>query len=224
MSARREGHTGRDGPLFGGERVVAIVRADAAHYLAAVVATLIEGGLRAIELPLTTPGALDALETLVDRHRGEATLGVGTVLDAHAAEEAISAGAAFVVSPALSSAVMEVGRRSNVPIVPGALTPTEIVACWEQGAAAVKLFPASLGGPAYLGALRAPLPHIPIVPTGGIRLDQVAAYLSEGAVAVGLGLPLIGDAAAGGSLTALSDRVSELMSTLRQTVAGGVGQ
>jgi len=207
--------------LFDGERVVAIVRADDAEYLPAVVATLIQGGLRAIELPLTTPGALDALRTLVDRHRGEAIVGVGTVLEAHAAEESVSAGAAFLVSPALSPEVMEVGRRRNVPVVPGALTPTEIIACSEQGAAAVKLFPASLGGPAYLRALRAPLRHIPIVPTGGIGLDQVAAYLHEGAVAVGLGAPLIGDAAAGGSLTALSYRVTQLVSTLRQAVAAG---
>jgi len=207
--------------LFHGERIVAIVRAGDARYFPGVVATLIESGLRAIELPLTTPGALDVLETLADRHRGEAILGVGTVLDAHAAEESISAGAAFLVSPALSSEVMKVGQRRNVPVVPGALTPTEIIACSEQGAAAVKLFPASLGGPAYLRALRAPLPHIPIVPTGGIGLDQVSAFLHEGAVAVGMGGPLIGDAAAGGSLSALSDRVSELMDTVRQAVAAG---
>jgi len=204
-----------------GDRVIAIVRAENPRWLPDVVSTLLRAGVRTIEFPLTTPRALGILETLSSRHGTDAVLGVGTVLDAQAAEESVAAGAAFLVSPALSIEVLEVGRRNGVPVLPGAFTPTELTTCWQHGAPAVKLFPASLGGPAYIRAVRAPLPHIPIVPTGGVSLDQVAAYLEEGAAAVGIGSPLIGDAAAGGSLAALFDRASELMSIVREAVPPG---
>ncbi|GAA1318619.1 bifunctional 4-hydroxy-2-oxoglutarate aldolase/2-dehydro-3-deoxy-phosphogluconate aldolase [Pseudonocardia xinjiangensis] len=189
-------------------RVVAILRAGDSARAEAVVDVLVDGGIRCIELTMTTPGALDVVERLAARVADVVDLGVGTVLTAAEVDRAVDAGACFVVSPSVVPAVIGAAARHGIASYPGALTPTEIHGAWSLGASAVKLFPAGSFGPGYLAALRAPLPHIPIVPTGGIGAGEAAAWLDAGAAALGMGGPLIGDAmTATGDLGALAERV-----------------
>jgi 2-dehydro-3-deoxyphosphogluconate aldolase/(4S)-4-hydroxy-2-oxoglutarate aldolase len=188
-------------------RVVAILRAENASRAEAVVDVLLQHGIRSLELTLTTEGALDVVERLAARVPDGTDIGVGTVLRADDVDRAVAAGARFVVSPSVDPAVIEAATRHGIASYPGAFTPTEIHAAWAAGASAVKLFPAGALGPDYLRAVRAPLPGIPLVPTGGIAVEAVGAWLAAGATAVGLGSPLIGDALArDGDLDALARR------------------
>jgi len=186
--------------------VAAILRADGPDHLEAVAHELAAAGITCLELTLTTPRALDALARL--RHGLDAgvALGMGSVLSAADAEAALHAGADFLVSPGVCEEVARVAGERGAVCYPGAFTPTEVVAAWGLGAPAVKLFPAATGGPRHLRDIRGPLPDIPLVPTGGVALDEIADYVAAGAVAVGLGGPLIGDALGGGSTAALRER------------------
>ena len=130
------------------------------------------------------------------------------------ARRAVGAGAQYLVTPTFVPAVLEAAASLGVPVVPGALTPTEVQAAHEAGAAFVKLFPAGLGGPRYLKLIRDPLPQIPLIPTGGVSIEDAAAYLAAGAVAVGLGSQLSGDACAGGALSELAARAERLVALL----------
>ena len=186
--------------------VVAIARAASASRVEAAVEALVGAGVTCIEVPLTTPGAVATIGSLVTAYGDSACIGAGTVLTTEQASACIDAGAAFVVSPSAVPEVVELAAARGVPSMPGALTPTEIVAAWHTGAAAVKLFPASLGGPRYLRDVRAPLPDISLLPTGGIAIDDVTAYIDAGAIAIGVGGPLFGDALDGGDLEALAAR------------------
>jgi len=183
--------------------VVAVLRAPTADGFAAVADVLVHAGITAIEVTLTSRGAVDAIAGLRRRLPAEAVVGAGTVLTADQAKAAVDAGAEFLVSPVLD---LELTGRFGVPFYPGGLTPSEIFAAHRGGAPLVKLFPASAVGPRYLKDLHGPLPDVRIMPTGGIGLDDIAAWLTAGAVAIGLGTPLLGDAATGGSLTALATR------------------
>jgi 2-dehydro-3-deoxyphosphogluconate aldolase/(4S)-4-hydroxy-2-oxoglutarate aldolase len=188
--------------------VVAILRAtDAGRFLEAG-RVLYEGGVRAIEVTLTSAGALDAFGRLAEELPADAMLGVGTVRSAADAEAALTAGAAYLVAPDFRPEMVAFAVQRGIPVVPGALTPTEVAAAWAAGATAVKVFPVSaVGGPAYLKAVRAPLPEVPLVPTGGVGIDDIGAYLAAGAAAVGIGSPLLGDAGdPGGDLDALAGR------------------
>jgi 2-dehydro-3-deoxyphosphogluconate aldolase / (4S)-4-hydroxy-2-oxoglutarate aldolase len=188
-------------------RVVAILRADDASRAEAVVDVLLENGIRSLELTLTTKGALEVVERLAARVPADTDLGMGTVLTADEVDRAVDAGARFVVSPSVVPAVIEAATRHGIASYPGAFTPTEIHTAWTAGASAVKLFPGGALGPEYLKAVRAPLPDIPLVPTGGVAVEAVGAWLDAGAVALGLGGPLIGDALApDGDLDALAQR------------------
>jgi 2-dehydro-3-deoxyphosphogluconate aldolase/(4S)-4-hydroxy-2-oxoglutarate aldolase len=193
-------------------RVVAILRAGDSSRAEAVVDTLVEGGVRCLELTMTTPGALDVVERLAARLPAVVEVGMGTVLTAGEVD-----GARFVVSPSVVPAVIAAALRHGIASYPGALTPTEIHSAWTAGASAVKLFPAGSLGPGYLTAVRAPLPDVPVVPTGGIDITAVRAWLDAGACAVGMGGPLIGDALGpAGDLAALAGRVA----AVRAAVAG----
>ena len=196
--------------------VVAILRAADAGRFVRVGQVLYEAGVRAVEVTLTSTGALAAFGRLREELPGDALLGVGTVRSVADAEAAVGAGAAYLVAPDFRPEVVAWAVARGVPAVPGALTPTEIAAAWAAGATAVKLFPVSAaGGPAYLKAVRAPLPEVPLVPTGGVGLGDIGAYLAAGAAAVGIGAPLLGDAGdPGGDLDALAGRA-------RRAVAGG---
>jgi 2-dehydro-3-deoxyphosphogluconate aldolase/(4S)-4-hydroxy-2-oxoglutarate aldolase len=188
--------------------VVAILRAGDAGRFLEVGRVLYEGGVRAVEVTLTSRGALEAFARLREELPDDALLGVGTVRSVGDAERAVDAGATYLVAPDFRAEVVAWAAGRGVAVVPGALTPTEVGAAWAAGATAVKLFPVSaVGGPAYVRALRAPLPEVPLVPTGGVGIDDIGAYLAAGAVAVGVGSPLLGDAGGpGGDLEALAGR------------------
>jgi 2-dehydro-3-deoxyphosphogluconate aldolase/(4S)-4-hydroxy-2-oxoglutarate aldolase len=171
--------------------VIAILRLGAADDLVPVAEAIGAGGVRAIEFTLTTPGAVRALGPPRARRGPEVALGVGTVLTREQAEEAIAAGAQFVVAPNLCPAVIDACRAAGVPAVPGAFSPTEVAAAWDAGASLVKVFPVGSVGPRYIRDLRGPFPHIPMVPTGGVSLEGVAAFLQAGAAAVGVGGEMI---------------------------------
>ncbi|QKW09824.1 bifunctional 4-hydroxy-2-oxoglutarate aldolase/2-dehydro-3-deoxy-phosphogluconate aldolase [Streptomyces sp. NA04227] len=190
--------------------VVAILRASSAARFPEVADTLREEGVRAVEFTLTTPGALDALREYAQGLPAGVALGAGTVTTPREAQDAVAAGAEYLITPATSTEVIAEAKRLDVPVLPGALTPTEIFTAWQAGATMVKLFPASVGGPSYLRAVRAPFPQIPLVPTGGIALDEAPAYLAAGAKALGMGGPLVGDACEGGDLVALRERAARL--------------
>lgn len=197
-------------------RLIAIVRgADPATALASTLA-LAEEGMTFIEVSLTTTGALDVIGRARAALGPSAWLGAGTVLSAADAEAAAAAGASFIVTPALGPGVDAAAAR-GLPVVAGALTPTEVVSAEAAGAAAVKLFPASSGGVKYLRALRDPFPATPFVPVGGVDEDAAREYLAAGAVAVGVGSPLLGDAAAGGPLAGLRKRALRYLSIAGQT-------
>ena len=198
--------------------VVAILRAADAGRFLEVGRVLYEAGVRAVEVTLTSAGALEAFARLREELPPEALLGVGTVRSAGDAERAVGAGATYLIAPDFRPEVVSWAVERGVPVVPGALTPTEIAAAWGAGATAVKVFPVSaVGGPAYLKAVRAPLPEVPLVPTGGVGIDDIGAYLAAGAAAVGIGSPLLGDAGdPGGDLEALGGRA-------RRAVAAATG-
>ncbi|MFI1658202.1 bifunctional 4-hydroxy-2-oxoglutarate aldolase/2-dehydro-3-deoxy-phosphogluconate aldolase [Streptomyces sp. NPDC020472] len=191
--------------------VVAILRSGSADRFPEVADTLRQGGVRAIEFTLTTPGVLAALREYTQDLPDGLTLGAGTVTTPREAEAAVAAGAEYLITPATQPEVIAEARRLGVPVLPGALTPTEILTAWYAGASMVKLFPAAVGGPEYLRAVRAPLPGVPLVPTGGIGLDDAPGYLRAGATALGMGSPLVGDACESGDLSALADRTARLV-------------
>lgn len=196
--------------------VVAVLRGAGPDRLADVCRTLAQAGVSCLELTMTTPGAVAALAELRGALPSGAVLGMGSVTEAEQARAAVRAGAEFLVSPGVCPEVARFAVQAEVAVYPGAWTPSEVLSAWELGAAAVKLFPADLGGPAHLRHLAGPLPDIPLVPTGGIVLDQVADYIAAGAAAIGLGTPLVGDALAGGSLPALAERAGAALRAVQE--------
>jgi len=172
------------------EKVVALIRADNPDGLLDCAKALADGGLTSIELTMTTPGAIKMLEKAT-AELPDFIFGLGTVLDAETARAGILAGARFIVTPALRPEVITLCRRYSIPIFCGALTPTEVVNAWEAGADAVKIFPAEFFGPAYIKSLKAPLPHIDLVPTGGVNPENVGEFLKAGATATAAGSSLV---------------------------------
>lgn len=191
--------------------IVAILRAPTADGFAAVADVLVEAGVTALEVTLTSRGAIDALAGLCRQLPSTVAVGAGTVLTTDDVKAAVDAGATFLVSPALDADLV---AASPVPFYPGTFTPTEIYAAHRAGAPLIKLFPAAGLGPRFLRDVRAPLPQVRIMPTGGVKLEDIADWLLAGAQAVGLGSPLIGDAATGGSLTALAVRARQAVSAV----------
>lgn len=192
------------------ERLVAIIRGTDPAAAVRTGLVLFETGIRILEVSLVTTDALRVISELARLAPEGAVLGAGTVLTREDVARAQEAGARFMVTPAATESVAESVAR-GIPVLAGAFTPTEVVAAMSMGATAVKLFPSSIGGPAYLRALRDPLPDVPFVPVGGVDPVLAAEYLAAGAVAVGIGSPLVGDAARGGDLEALRRRASELL-------------
>lgn len=196
--------------------IVAILRADREEYLTAVTQALGDAGIRCVELTLTTPGAVEALRRLRCQLDREIAVGMGSITSAEQAAAVLEAGAEFLVSPGVCPEVARAALAAGVSCYPGAFTATEMLRAWESGAAAVKLFPAATGGPRHLRDLRGPLPHIPLIPTGGVAIEHIGDYLAAGAAAVGLGGPLIGDALEGGSLERLHDRARAALAAARE--------
>lgn len=200
------------------ERLLAIVRGrdPAAAIRASLV--MLECGVRLLEVSLVTADAFHVIAEVARLAPDGCVIGAGTVLSRDDVARAEDSGARFMVTPAVTEAVAESVAR-GIPVLAGVLTPTEVVTAMNLGASAVKLFPAGAGGPAYLRALRGPLPGVPFVPVGGVDAALAAEYFAAGAVAVGIGSPLLGDAASGGDLDALRGRAADLLTvtTTRQT-------
>jgi 2-dehydro-3-deoxyphosphogluconate aldolase/(4S)-4-hydroxy-2-oxoglutarate aldolase len=172
--------------------LVPVVRAQSADEAMKVVDAIREGGVTVLEITMTVPGALGLMEQVAKRFGDDVLLGAGTVLDAETARACMLAGARFMVSPALNLATIEICRRYSVPIMPGALTPTEVVAAWTAGADVVKVFPCgAVGGASYIKALKAPLPQIEMIPTGGVSTKTAADFIRAGALALGVGADLV---------------------------------
>jgi len=171
--------------------VVAIMRANSPDQLLSAADAIKEGGVNAIEVTMTTPGALDVIKQATSRYGSEVLFGVGSVLDPESARAAILAGAQFVVCPTLDVRTIALCRRYAVPVMPGAYTPTEILTAWEVGADIVKVFPASVGGPEYIKAVKAPLPQVRLMPVGGVDLNTTAEFIRAGCDLVAVGGALV---------------------------------
>jgi 2-dehydro-3-deoxyphosphogluconate aldolase/(4S)-4-hydroxy-2-oxoglutarate aldolase len=171
--------------------VIAIIRAQSSDQLIAAADAIKTGGVRVIEVTMTTPGALDVIAEATRRYGEDVLFGAGSVLDAETARAAMLAGAGFVVAPTLNLDVIALCNRYSIPVMPGCFTPTEMLTAWEAGADMVKLFPAGIGGPALVKAIRAPLPQLEIVPVGGVNLDTAADFIRNGAAALGVGSSLV---------------------------------
>jgi 2-dehydro-3-deoxyphosphogluconate aldolase / (4S)-4-hydroxy-2-oxoglutarate aldolase len=171
--------------------VVAVIRADSSEDLMDVARALKEGGVTSMEVTMTTPNAIEVIKQVTQKYGKEILMGVGTVLDSETCRSAILAGAQFVVTPVVRPDVIEMSRRYGCPVMCGAYTPTEIATAWDAGADFVKLFPADGLGPNYIKSVKAPLPHIQIVPTGGVSAENVGEFIKAGAAAVGAGSTLV---------------------------------
>jgi 2-dehydro-3-deoxyphosphogluconate aldolase/(4S)-4-hydroxy-2-oxoglutarate aldolase len=172
--------------------IIPVVRAQSAGEALTAVDAICAGGIPVLEITMTVPGAVTIINELTKRLGDDALIGAGTVLDAETARQCIVAGARFIVSPSLDVLTIEACRTLGVPVFPGAMTPTEVVTAWKAGADAVKVFPANaVGGAAYLKSLKAPLPQIELIPTGGVSLKNIAEYIAAGALAVGVGADLV---------------------------------
>src|SRR2546429_7557715 len=166
--------------------VIPVVRASSAEEAIQVVDAIKAGGVSLLEITMTVPGAIQVIEQLAKRFGDEAIVGAGTVLDPDTARACIDAGARFIVSPALNLETIALCRQQDVPVMPGALTPTEIVTAWNAGADFVKVFPCgAMGGASYIKSLKAPLPQIELVPTGGVKLATAANFIQEGGAGFG---------------------------------------
>ena len=169
-----------------------VVRTHTAELAIRAVEAMYRGGIRAAEITMTVPGAVKALEKVADQFGDKLMLGAGTVLDPETARICMLAGAQFFVTPTLNLKTIEMANRYSKVICPGALTPTEILTAWEAGADVVKVFPAnSLGGAKYIKALKGPLPHVEMIPTGGVNLESTGDFLKAGACAVAVGSELV---------------------------------
>lgn len=172
--------------------VIPVIRAASGKQAVSVAEVIGEGGIPILEITMTVPGAVGVIEELSKRYGDEVLVGAGTVLDPKAARACIDAGAQFVVSPALNLQTIEMCKQRGIAVFPGALTPTEVVTAWQAGADAVKVFPCSaVGGPKYLRALKAPLPEIKLIPTGGVSLATAKDFIAAGAWALGVGSDLV---------------------------------
>jgi 2-dehydro-3-deoxyphosphogluconate aldolase / (4S)-4-hydroxy-2-oxoglutarate aldolase len=172
--------------------VVPVIRASSADEAARVIDAIAEGGIDVFEITMTVPGAVGLIQDIGTKYGDSAVVGAGTVMDPETAERCIDAGAQFVISPSLNLDTIAACRAQGIAVMPGALTPTEIVTAWNAGADFVKVFPAeALGGATYLKNLKGPLPHVKIIPTGGVSLANAADFIRAGARAVGVGTELV---------------------------------
>lgn len=198
--------------------IIAVVRAESADQALKIAEACKAGGIQAIEITMTVPGAVDVIKELVKAYPGkEILVGEGTVLDQETARACILAGAEFIVSPNLNPDTIKLTHRYGKIIMPGTYTITEIVSAMELGADVVKFFPGSLGGPAAIKAIRGPLPHVPFCPTGGVSLDNVTDWVKAGVVAVGVGGQLTKGAKTGDydSITAIAKEFITLIKAAR---------
>jgi len=196
--------------------VVAVIRAHSKDQLVGITESLLAGGVPAIEVTLSTPNAIEGIEMLANRFGDRAVLGVGTVLDAATARDAIAAGAQFVVSPMFDEKIVSAAQQCGKIVIPGAFTPTEILRAWRAGADVVKVFPSTGLGPQYFKDLLAPLPQLRLTPTGGVDVKNAGDWIRAGAVFVGAGSSLISkDALARNDWTSVTANARAFVETIR---------
>lgn len=200
--------------------IVAIIRAPDGARLAEVAEALVAGGVDVMEVTFTVPQAHLVLEQVAARLGDRVLLGAGTVLDTETARLALASGAAFIVSPVVNTELIAFCRRHDKLVMPGALTPTEILAAWQAGGDCIKVFPSEVTGPGYIKAVHGPLPQIPLLPTGGVNLETAAAFLEAGACALGIGGSLVEPAAlAAGNLARIESLARQYVDIVRATRA-----
>ena len=202
--------------------LIPVVRAESADLAMRAVEAIKAGGVDVLEVTMTVPGAIDVIAKLAATFGTEVVIGAGTVLDPDTAYKCVQAGAQFIVSPALNEETISFCRRNDVAVFPGALTPTEVVHAWNAGADAVKVFPAgAVGGASYLKALKAPLPQIELVPTGGVSLKTAADFIKAGAMALGVGADLVDTKALReGRDEVITERAREFLEIVREARQG----
>jgi len=205
--------------------IVPVVRAPSAALALRAVEALMAGGISVFEITMTVPGAVEVIRELAGRLRGQAIVGAGTVLTPDVARACLEAGAQFIVSPGLNPDVVAAARAANVAVMPGALTPTEVIAAVACGADMVKIFPCSaVGGPSYLKALKGPLPDVKLLPTGGVNANTALSYFEAGASAVGVGGELVDmKALQAGDDAGLTARARALVGIVRDARARKAG-
>jgi len=201
--------------------LVPVLRAESVDKALALVEAIAAGGVTAMEVTMTVPGAIQVMRKLAEQ-RPDLLIGAGTVLDAETARACILEGAKFVVSPALNIKTIEMCHRYSIAALPGALTPTEVITAWEAGADVVKIFPASaMGGAKYLSSLKAPLPQVEMIPTGGVSLDTAKSFLDAGAFALGVGADLVNTKAmAEGKPEVVTESARKYMAIVKEFQAG----
>jgi 2-dehydro-3-deoxyphosphogluconate aldolase/(4S)-4-hydroxy-2-oxoglutarate aldolase len=199
--------------------LIPVVRAESSDQALRAVAALKDGGLDVLEITMTVPGAVEVIRSLTAECGPETLIGAGTVLDPETARACIEAGAQFIVSPALNEDTIKFCRDQGVAVFPGALTPTEVVRAWKAGADAVKIFPAgAVGGASYLKALKAPLPQIELIPTGGVSLKTASDFIKAGALALGVGADLVDpQALREGNSTLITERARQFLAIVQST-------
>jgi 2-dehydro-3-deoxyphosphogluconate aldolase / (4S)-4-hydroxy-2-oxoglutarate aldolase len=201
--------------------LVAIIRAPSSEQLVNVAKALYEGGIDVIEVTFTVPRALEILAAVRQELGDRILLGAGTVLDSETARAALLAGAEFIVSPTVNTEIIRLCNRYDKVVMPGAMTPTEILAAWEAGADVVKVFPSDVLGPSYLKALRGPLPQIRLMPTGGVNLKTLRDFMEAGACAVGLGSSLVEkEAVEKGDMVRIRTLASQYVELMRSIRSG----
>jgi 2-dehydro-3-deoxyphosphogluconate aldolase/(4S)-4-hydroxy-2-oxoglutarate aldolase len=197
--------------------IIAIMRAKSSGQLIAAAEAIRQGGVKVIEVTMTTPGALNVITEATQKFGQEVLFGAGSVLDSETARAAILAGAGFIVAPSLNQAVISLCHRYSIPVMPGCFTPTEIMTAWEAGADMIKLFPADLGGPDLVKAILAPFPQFEIVPVGGVDLDNATEFIEKGAAALGVGSSLINQKLLDGSdMDELTRRASAFIDAVKR--------
>ncbi len=198
--------------------VIPVVRAASAEQALSAAAAITAGGLPVLEITMTVPGALGVIEAVVQRYGDTVLVGAGTVFDSETARDCVAAGAQFIVSPAVNVRTIEWCRAADVPVMPGALTPTEVLTAWQAGADFVKVFPCdSAGGAAHVKALKGPFPEIPLIPTGGVTLATAADYIRAGAAAIGVGSNLVDTRAiAAGKSGRVTEAARQYVEAVRQ--------
>ncbi len=199
-------------------KIVPVVRASSPEQALGAADAVRAGGIPIVEVTMTVPGAIEVIAGLSRLMGSDVLIGAGTVLDASTAQKCLDAGAQFLVSPGFDAATVALARRLDVLVMPGALTPTEVITAWKAGADFVKIFPCgNVGGPAYIKALKAALPQIPMIPTGGVNLETAAAFLRAGAAALGIGGELISRAALdSGNFAAITESAKRYTAIVNQ--------
>jgi 2-dehydro-3-deoxyphosphogluconate aldolase/(4S)-4-hydroxy-2-oxoglutarate aldolase len=196
--------------------IVAVIRMKEPDKLRGVIDAIAEGGIRALEITMTVPGAVEIIRQIAPTLPAGFILGAGTVLDAETALKVVDAGARFVVSPVFRPAVIDAAHQCNVPAMPGCFTPTEILGAWDAGADVVKVFPATALGPGFFKDVRGPLPHVKLMPTGGVTIENAGDWIRAGAVAVGVGTALLdAKAIAAGDYTVLRANAERIVANVR---------